>query len=99
MTFFRDLLKMTPLRHEEFDEGCEAACNGPYDNKWSKTMIGYGPEDTKTSLTMAQQIIYPNFRCDSKTSPANKKLSAEEVQGIKKSVPNGFDNRLVCSGN
>ncbi|KYQ56334.1 Glyoxalase domain-containing protein 4 [Trachymyrmex zeteki] len=34
------------LRHEEFSDGCEAACNGPYANRWSKTMIGYGPEDT-----------------------------------------------------
>ncbi|XP_046680473.1 glyoxalase domain-containing protein 4 isoform X2 [Homalodisca vitripennis] len=33
------------LRHEEFQEGCDAACNGPYDNRWSKTMVGYGPED------------------------------------------------------
>lgn len=34
------------MRHEEFSEGCDAACNGPYANRWSKTMIGYGPEDT-----------------------------------------------------
>ena len=27
-----------PLK--EFEEGCKAACNGPYDGKWSKTMIG-----------------------------------------------------------
>ncbi|NXF60301.1 GLOD4 protein, partial [Ciccaba nigrolineata] len=33
------------LRHEEFEEGCKATCNGPYDGKWSKTMVGYGPED------------------------------------------------------
>jgi hypothetical protein len=49
------------LRHEEFIEvcltqhniflksfslkGCKATCNGPYDNMWSKTMVGYGPED------------------------------------------------------
>lgn len=44
--FYRDVLGMTVLRHEEFDEGCEATCNGPYNNKWSKTMIGYGHEDT-----------------------------------------------------
>lgn len=43
--FFRKILGMKVLRHEEFNEGCEAACNGPYDNRWSKTMIGYGPED------------------------------------------------------
>ena len=36
---------MKILRHEEFTEGCEAACNGPYANRWSKTMVGYGPED------------------------------------------------------
>jgi len=36
---------MKILRHEEFAEGCEASCNGPFDGKWSKTMIGYGSED------------------------------------------------------
>uniref|UniRef100_A0A8C9QI88 Glyoxalase domain-containing protein 4 n=1 Tax=Spermophilus dauricus TaxID=99837 RepID=A0A8C9QI88_SPEDA len=43
--FFRDVLGMKVLRHEEFEEGCKAACNGPYDGKWSKTMVGFGPED------------------------------------------------------
>ncbi|XP_074869442.1 glyoxalase domain-containing protein 4 isoform X1 [Carettochelys insculpta] len=43
--FYRDLLGMKVLRHEEFEEGCKATCNGPYDGKWSKTMVGYGPED------------------------------------------------------
>ncbi|RUS77542.1 hypothetical protein EGW08_014696 [Elysia chlorotica] len=43
--FYRDVLGMKILRHEEFDQGCEATCNGPYDGKWSKTMIGYGSED------------------------------------------------------
>lgn len=44
--FYRDVLGMKVLRHEEFEKGCEATCNGPYDGKWSKTMIGYGPEDS-----------------------------------------------------
>lgn len=43
--FYRNVLGMQVLRHEEFSEGCKAACNGPYDGKWSKTMVGYGPED------------------------------------------------------
>nr|XP_041575917.1 glyoxalase domain-containing protein 4 isoform X1 [Taeniopygia guttata] len=43
--FYRELLGMGVLRHEEFEEGCKATCNGPYDGKWSKTMVGYGPED------------------------------------------------------
>lgn len=45
LKFFRDILGMKLLRHEEFSEGCEATCNGPYNGRWSKTMIGYGPED------------------------------------------------------
>jgi len=44
-TFYRDVLGMKFLRHEEFEKGCEAMCNGPYDGKWSKSMVGYGPED------------------------------------------------------
>uniref|UniRef100_A0A336KJL7 CSON010900 protein n=1 Tax=Culicoides sonorensis TaxID=179676 RepID=A0A336KJL7_CULSO len=44
MDFYRKVLGMKVLRHEEFTEGCEALCNGPYDNRWSKTMVGYGPE-------------------------------------------------------
>ncbi|XP_078491926.1 glyoxalase domain-containing protein 4-like [Ciona intestinalis] len=43
--FYREILGMKVLRHEEFEEGCKATCNGPYDGKWSKTMIGYGDED------------------------------------------------------
>ncbi|KAI8507578.1 Glyoxalase domain-containing protein 4 [Branchiostoma belcheri] len=43
--FYRDILGMKVLRHEEFEEGCKASCNGPYDGRWSKTMVGYGPED------------------------------------------------------
>jgi hypothetical protein len=33
------------LRHEEFEEGCEATCNGPYSGWWSKTMVGWENED------------------------------------------------------
>ena len=62
MSFFRDLLKMTPLRHEEFDEGCAAACNGPYDNKWSKTMIGYGSEDTNFVVELTYNYTIGNYK-------------------------------------
>ena len=42
--FYKEILGMKILRHEEFERGCEASCNGPYDGRWSKTMVGYGPE-------------------------------------------------------
>ncbi|XP_066995904.1 glyoxalase domain-containing protein 4 [Anabrus simplex] len=50
--FYREVLGMKVLRHEEFTEGCEAACNGPYDTRWSKTMVGYGPEDTHFAIEL-----------------------------------------------
>jgi len=42
------------LRHEEFEEGCDAACNGPYDGKWSKTMVGTADED----ITFVLELTY-----------------------------------------
>ena len=42
--FLHDVLGMHALRHEEFREGCKAACNGPHDGLWSKTMMGYDSE-------------------------------------------------------
>jgi len=33
------------LRHEEFEEPCEASCNGPYAGYWSKSMVGWANED------------------------------------------------------
>lgn len=52
---------MRVLRHEEFDAGCEATCNGPYDNKWSKTMIGFDHEDTQfvCELTYNYGVLTP----------------------------------------
>ncbi|OXA38164.1 glyoxalase domain-containing protein 4 isoform X2 [Folsomia candida] len=50
--FFKNVLGMKVLRHEEFEKGCEATCNGPYDGKWSKTMVGYGPEDKNFVLEL-----------------------------------------------
>ena len=34
------------LRHEEFEEGCDASCNGPYSGNWSKSMVGFANEHT-----------------------------------------------------
>uniref|UniRef100_A0A2M4AFB7 Putative glyoxalase n=1 Tax=Anopheles triannulatus TaxID=58253 RepID=A0A2M4AFB7_9DIPT len=61
INFFRDVLNMKVLRHEEFTEGCDAACNGPYDNRWSKTMIGYGPEDTHFVLELTYNYGVSNY--------------------------------------
>jgi len=43
---------MKILRHEEFNQGCEAQCNGAYNRPWSKTMIGFGPEKNHFALEL-----------------------------------------------
>ncbi|CAF3734052.1 unnamed protein product [Rotaria sp. Silwood1] len=44
--FFCNILGMKILRHEEMDSGCSARCNGDFDSPWSKTMVGYGSENS-----------------------------------------------------
>lgn len=45
LDFHRRVLGLRVLRHEEFQSGCEAQCNGAYARPWSKTMVGQGAED------------------------------------------------------
>ncbi|KAM3723988.1 Glyoxalase domain-containing protein [Dirofilaria immitis] len=60
--FFVDILKMKVLRHEEFEEGCKATCNGPYDGKWSKTMVGYGSEDDHFVLELTYNYPISSYK-------------------------------------
>lgn len=53
---------MRVLRHEEFEKGCEAACNGRYDGHWSKTMIGYGSEDEHFVLELTYNYGVEDYR-------------------------------------
>ncbi|CAM9178207.1 unnamed protein product [Choristocarpus tenellus] len=52
MNFYEKVLGLKVLRHEEFETGCEATCNGPYAGAWSKTMIGCGPEKENFALEL-----------------------------------------------
>ena len=52
---------MHALRHEEFEENCKAQCNGKYDGKWSKTMIGYGAEDANFVLELTYTYAVKSY--------------------------------------
>lgn len=60
--FYRNKLGMQVLRHEVFEKGCEATCNGPYDGKWSKTMIGFGPEDEHFVLELTYNYSIDGYK-------------------------------------
>ena len=60
-----DLLKvlgMRVLRHEEFESGCAATCNGPYSGYWSKTMIGFGSEDDNFVLELTYNYGVSSYK-------------------------------------
>ncbi|VDM54295.1 unnamed protein product [Angiostrongylus costaricensis] len=60
--FFTKVLQMKVLRHEEFEEGCKAECNGPYNGKWSKTMVGYGNEDENFVIELTYNYEIGSYR-------------------------------------
>lgn len=45
LDFFSKVFGMKVLRHEEYERPCAITCNGTFRTPWSKTMVGYGPED------------------------------------------------------
>lgn len=110
--FYRNRLGMKILRHEVFEKGCEAACNGPYDGKWSKTMIGFGPEDQHFVLELTYNYSIDGYKegnmlnyiqIDLKASDFDK-LSESEVHCDPDSYPirlcksNGYVSKIsqVC---
>jgi len=108
MRFYREVLGMKVLRHEEFEKGCEAACNGPYDGRWSKTMVGYGPEDSHfvVELTYNYNIgqykrgnDFQGITIQSSEALARAKATSwpvEDVQGTKMvRAPDGYPFYIV----
>eukprot|EP00746_Dinoflagellata_sp_MGD_P076327 gnl/MRDRNA2_/MRDRNA2_30739_c0_seq1.p1 gnl/MRDRNA2_/MRDRNA2_30739_c0~~gnl/MRDRNA2_/MRDRNA2_30739_c0_seq1.p1 ORF type:complete len:306 (-),score=58.11 gnl/MRDRNA2_/MRDRNA2_30739_c0_seq1:86-1003(-) len=41
LNFYKEVLGMVVIRHEENAEPCAITCNGRYNNAWSKTMVGW----------------------------------------------------------
>lgn len=51
------------LRHEEFESGCEATCNGPYGGAWSKTMVGLGDENCNFVFELTYNYGIDSYAC------------------------------------
>lgn len=52
LNFTQHVLGMQVLRHEENDKPCPITCNGNFDTRWSKTMVGYTTEDKGYALEL-----------------------------------------------
>ena len=80
--FLKDTLGMKVLRHEEFDSGCKATCNGPYQNKWSKTMIGYGAEDSNFVLEITYNYPIEKYKLGNDITGITIGAPAEKLTDI-----------------
>ena len=77
---------MHVLRHEEFNSGCEASCNGDYARPWSKTMVGFGQEDNHFVLELTfnygikRYEAGNDFRYDAHTVVLDTRHSCAQVR-------------------
>lgn len=85
---------MKVLRHEVFDEGCEAACNGPYANKWSKTMIGYGSEDDHFVLELTYNYSISSYKLGNDLQYINIGLDQKLFDQVKATTSAIGDNEI-----
>nr|CAH8838438.1 unnamed protein product [Trichobilharzia regenti] len=102
--FYKRVLGMKVLRHEEFSEGCKASCNGPYDGKWSKTMIGYGAEDSHFVIELTynygvggyqlgndfQYIRIHNKAAYSRIIDGSWPITSKESDSVRVEAPGGY---------
>merc|ERR1719499_2703471 len=56
---------MRVLRHEEYDAPCAITCNGAFESPWSKTMVGYGPEDASYCLELTYNYDVETYEAGS----------------------------------
>lgn len=95
--FFRDKLNMKVLRHEVFDQGCEAACNGPYAGKWSKTMIGYGPEDDHFVMELTYNYSVGSYKLGNDLQYIKISLKQDLFDKVKGAAEVSANNTLSLS--
>ncbi|KAF0982182.1 hypothetical protein FDP41_012043 [Naegleria fowleri] len=98
--FYETELGMIEQRHEHFDAGCEAACNGRYNTSWTKTMIGYGPEDKHFVLELTANFGIKSYKLgnDYNHVVISHKQSGEEQENEEQKFitdPDGYKYLLL----
>uniref|UniRef100_A0A7S2UYR5 VOC domain-containing protein n=1 Tax=Fibrocapsa japonica TaxID=94617 RepID=A0A7S2UYR5_9STRA len=100
LKFYEELFGMHVHRHEEFASGCEATCNGPYGGAWSKTMIGFGKEETNFALELTYNYGIDSYEAgdDYRYIAVNSKCLKADPEELGYPVTKDeAGNRLVAS--
>jgi catechol 2,3-dioxygenase-like lactoylglutathione lyase family enzyme len=92
-------IHIQPKRHELFDEGCEAFCNGRYRVSWTKTMIGYGREDEHFVLELTansgikQYSLGNDYRYIAIAVPSH--ISSSSSSEMIVTDPDGYNYKII----
>eukprot|EP01043_Picozoa_sp_COSAG02_P000584 COSAG02_NODE_11_length_58539_cov_103.119473_3_plen_329_part_00 len=93
LEFAQEVFGMKVIRHEENSEPCDIACNGRYNNAWSKTMVGYNDEAFAYCLEVAYNYGVYEY------SPGNALLSIGiAVPNVKKALGSAHKLGYVVEG-
>mmetsp|Transcript_1249 Transcript_1249/g.2670 ORF Transcript_1249/g.2670 Transcript_1249/m.2670 type:complete len:439 (+) Transcript_1249:63-1379(+) len=76
--FFKAVMGMKVIRHEENDKPCPITCNGDSPTAWSKTMIGYETEDKAYAFEVTYNYGVESYAVG--TGLASFTVSVDDVQ-------------------
>lgn len=91
-TFFCNILGMKILRHEEMDSGCAAQCNGNFESPWSKTMVGYGDENSFFALELNYNYDVQGYKYGNDLASLTIR-NRQAVANARQSLDNTFIDR------
>ena len=92
------LLGCRVLRHEEFDDGCEAECNGPYAGYWSKSMVGWNNEHVSFVFELTYNYGVSAYRRGNDLEAVLLHRFNKDGENMEEKLLNEFAEAKDCKG-
>lgn len=92
------LLGARVLRHEEFESGCEATCNGPYSGYWSKSMVGWLNEDVSFVFELTFNYGVTNYKRGNDLNTILLYKKNKKGEDMEKKLIDGFEGAKDAKG-
>lgn len=86
------------LRHEEFESGCEATCNGPYSGYWSKSMVGWANEDVSFVFELTFNYGVTNYKRGNDLNTIQLYKQNSKGEDMEKKLIEGFEGAKAARG-
>jgi len=92
------LLGCRVLRHEEFEEECEAQCNGPYAGYWSKSMVGWNNEHVSFVFELTYNYGVTSYRRGNDLEAVLLHRFSQDGENMEEKLLEGFPEAKDCKG-